>query len=205
MWLVKLGGSLSYDPCIRTWLDALSTVGGGRVIIVPGGGPFADLVRDAQQHWEFDDEAAHRMALHAMQQNALLLAALCPALMPVESESDMRIVLSRGRTALWLPLAMTLGNPDLEANWNVTADSIGAWLANYLNAERLILVKSCRLPVSPFDADAMSVAGIVDRAFPKFVRDACFDTVLLDKNQIDGLRELLLGERPVPGSGNRPG
>lgn len=199
MWLVKLGGSLSYDPCIRTWLDALSTVGGGRVIIVPGGGPFADLVRDAQQHWEFDDEAAHRMALHAMQQNALLLAALCPALMPVESESDMRIVLSRGRTALWLPLAMTLGNPNLEANWNVTADSIGAWLANYLNAERLILVKSCRLPVSPFDADAMSVAGIVDRAFPKFVRDACFDIVLLDKNQVDDLRELLLGERPVPG------
>ena len=152
MWLVKLGGSLSYDPCIRPWLEALSTMGGGRVIIVPGGGPFADLVRDAQQHWEFDDEAAHRMALHAMQQNALLLAALCPALMPVESESDMRVVLSRGRTALWLPLAMTLGNPNLETNWNVTSDSIAAWLASHLNAERLILVKSCRLPGAPFDA-----------------------------------------------------
>lgn len=200
MWLVKLGGSLSYDPCIRTWLEALSSMGGGRVIIVPGGGPFADLVRDAQQHWELDDEAAHRMALHAMQQNALLLAALCPALMPVESESDMRAVLSRGRTALWLPLVMTMGNPDLDANWNVTSDSISAWLAGRLNAERLILVKSCRLPGTPFDANDLSDEGIVDRAFPRFIRDACFDIVLLHKNQIDGFQELLLGERPVSGS-----
>lgn len=202
MWVVKLGGSLSYDPCIRTWLEALSSMGGGRVIIVPGGGPFADLVRDAQQHWEFDDEAAHGMALHAMQQNALLLAALCPSLMPVESELDMRAVLSRGRTAIWLPLSMTLGNPDLEADWNVTSDSIGAWLAGRLNAERLILVKSCRLPGAPFDASDLSDAGIVDRAFPRFIRHACFDVVLLNKHQIDGLRELLLGERPVPGSRN---
>ena len=202
MWLVKLGGSLSYDSCVQPWLDALSTMGGGRVIVVPGGGPFADLVRDAQHHWEFDDEAAHRMALYALQQNALLLAALCPALIPVESESDMRLVLSRGKTALWLPLAMTLGNPDLDANWNVTSDSIGAWLAGHLNAERLILVKSCRLPVAPFDANALSAAGIVDRAFPKFIRDACFDTVLLDKNQVDELQDLLLGGRPVLGSGS---
>ena len=135
MWLVKLGGSLSYDPCIRTWLEALSTVGGGRVIIVPGGGPFADLVRDAQQHWEFDDEAAHRMALHAMQQNALLLAALCPALMPVESESDMRIVLSRGRTALWLPLAMR--QPWL----GVAFGSLAGMAVNYYTSSRFVFAR----------------------------------------------------------------
>lgn len=202
MWLVKLGGSLSYDPCVRAWLDALASMGGGRVIIVPGGGPFADLVRDAQQHWEFDDEAAHRMALHAMQQNALLLAALCPALMPVETESHMRVVLSRGKTALWLPLSMTLDDATLEASWSVTSDSIAAWLAHRLNAERLILVKSCRLPQTPFDASDLSLAGIVDRAFPKFTREACFDTVLLQKNQVDALQELLLGERPAPSSRN---
>lgn len=200
MWLVKLGGSLSYDPCLRGWLDALATMGGGRVIIVPGGGPFADLVRDAQHHWEFDDEAAHRMALYAMQQNGLLLAALCPALMPVETESDMRAVLSRGRTALWLPLAMTLNNVLLEASWNVTADSISAWLARHLNAERLVLVKSCHLPSAPFDARSLASAGIVDRAFPDFTQGACFDTVLLEKTQLDKLKEMLLGAPPAPGS-----
>lgn len=200
MWLVKLGGSLSYDPCIRSWLDALAAMGGGRVIVVPGGGPFADLVRDAQRHWEFDDEAAHRMALYAMQQNALLLAALCPALMPAESDSDLREALSRGRTALWLPLTMTLDNRALEPSWDVTSDSIAAWLAGHLYAERLILVKSCRLPSTPFDVHTLSAIGIVDRAFPRLVHDACFETAILDKNQFYVLRELLLGERPVPDS-----
>lgn len=205
MWLVKLGGSLSYDLSVQSWLDALAATGGGRVIVVPGGGPFADLVRDAQRHWGFDDEAAHRMALYAMQQNALLLAALCPALMPVESEADMRSVLSRGKAALWLPLAMTLGNHALDANWSVTSDSIAAWLAGHLNAERLILVKSCRSPGMPFDADTLSATGIVDQAFPRFARDTCFDTVLLDKSEVSVLQELLLGERPPPASAHRPG
>ncbi len=200
MWLVKLGGSMSYEPSLKGWLEALATMGGGRVIIVPGGGPFADLVRDAQHHWEFDDEAAHRMALHAMQQNGLLLAALCPALMPVETESDMRAVLSRGRTALWLPLAMTLGNPMLEASWNVTADSISAWLARHLNAERLVLVKSCCLPSAPFDVHSLASAGIVDHAFPDYTQGACFDTVLLEKIQLENLKDMLLGAHPAPGS-----
>ncbi len=196
MWLVKLGGSLSYDPSLRSWLDVLASMGGGRVIIVPGGGPFADLVRDAQHHWDFDDEAAHRMALHAMQQNGLLLAALCPALLPAESEEDLRAVLSKGKTALWLPLSMTQGNPYLDANWSVSSDSIAAWLAGHLNAERLILIKSCRLPGTPFDASALAAGGIVDRAFPKFIDEACFETSLLEKTQLGVLQEMLHGDRP---------
>ena len=196
MWLVKLGGSLSYDPCLRPWLETIATMGGGRVIIVPGGGPFADLVRDAQHHWEFDDEAAHRMALHAMQQNGLLLAALCPALLPAETESDMRTIRSKGRTALWLPLTMSISNPHLDASWSVTSDSIAAWLARHLNAERLILVKSCRLPGRGLDAQALSHAGIVDHAFPSFAAGACFETILLEKTQIQTLRDMLCGDRP---------
>lgn len=201
MWVIKLGGSLSYDAGLRPWLDALASMGGGRIIIVPGGGPFADLVRDAQQHWEFDDEAAHRMALLAMQQNGLLLAALCPALLPAESEEDLRAVLTRGRTALWLPQSLTAGNAELEASWNVSSDSIAAWLAQRMNAERLILVKSCSVPPPPVDAHALSAAGSVDRAFPEFARGACFDTLLLEKTQLPRMLELLHGEHPASNPG----
>ena len=45
MWVVKIGGSLSHDPALREWLTQLWEVGGGRVVIVPGGGDFADTVR----------------------------------------------------------------------------------------------------------------------------------------------------------------
>ena len=48
MWVVKLGGSLAYASELPRWLSALAEGAGGRAIIVPGGGPFADQVRHAQ-------------------------------------------------------------------------------------------------------------------------------------------------------------
>ena len=68
MWIVKLGGSLGRDPVLKEWLDTLVALGSGRVVIVPGGGGFAEEVRDQQELWRFDDLAAHNMAVLAMAQ-----------------------------------------------------------------------------------------------------------------------------------------
>ena len=71
MIVIKLGGSLAYS---KTLIDCLNKIQqryqGRAVIIVPGGGAFADQVRRAQQHWQFDDITAHHMAILAMQQMA---------------------------------------------------------------------------------------------------------------------------------------
>ena len=80
MWVVKIGGSLSHDPALREWLTRLWEVGGGRVVIVPGGGDFADAVRQYQQEWHFDDLAAHNMCLLAMAQYAILMQGVVPEL-----------------------------------------------------------------------------------------------------------------------------
>ena len=72
--IVKLGGSLARTPHCAAWLDTLAAWG-GPLILVPGGGPFADCVRVAQAAIGFDDAAAHRMALLAMEQFAIVLAA----------------------------------------------------------------------------------------------------------------------------------
>ena len=42
--VVKLGGSHAFATHLRAWLDALAQAG-GNVVVVPGGGPFADAVR----------------------------------------------------------------------------------------------------------------------------------------------------------------
>jgi 5-(aminomethyl)-3-furanmethanol phosphate kinase len=63
--VIKLGGSFSADPMLKLWLDTIVEHGNGKVVIVPGGGPYADEVRAAQRCWHFDDAIAHRMALLA--------------------------------------------------------------------------------------------------------------------------------------------
>ena len=78
MWVVKLGGSLQSFPGLRDWVRLIAEQGGGRVVLVPGGGQFADAVRAAQRTAGFDDRTAHGMALFAMEQYGLMLAALAP-------------------------------------------------------------------------------------------------------------------------------
>ena len=68
MWVVKLGGALERDGDLRAVLDTLAGAGAGRLVIVPGGGTFADLVRERQRNWRFDNGTAHAMAVLAMAQ-----------------------------------------------------------------------------------------------------------------------------------------
>jgi aspartokinase-like uncharacterized kinase len=200
MWIVKLGGSLCADPVLPQWLDLLAQLGGGRVTLVCGGGTFADEVRRLQSHWQFNDLAAHNMAVLAMAQTAYQLNALNPALQLATSRSDIRRVLHKGQTALWLPFELQREQADAHTNWEVTADSIALDLARRLNAERLVVVKSCRVDAASTLAQ-LSEDGIVDARFASLADGAAFPIEIMHKDDLEGMRALLYGENPVLGVG----
>lgn len=193
MWVVKLGGSLCADPVLPHWLDLLAELGGGRVTVVCGGGSLADEVRRLQAHWDFDDLAAHNMAVLAMAQTAYQLHALNPRLQLAMRKADIPRVLRQGRTALWVPFELQRDAPDALTNWDATSDTIALDLAQRLNAERLVVVKSC--PVDPrLDLARMSELGIVDRRFAAASRDAAFPIEIVHKAELDRMRSALLGQ-----------
>mgnify|MGYP006169438185 FL=1 len=167
MQVVKLGGSLLRDPLLPAWLERLATRGAGQTVIVPGGGPFADAARAAQQQWHVGDVCAHNMAVLGMAQTAHLLHGLEPRLALADSESELRARLDEGRAAIWLPLSLQRAAPDALTTWDVTSDSLAAWLALRLGARSVVLVKSCALPAQATPAE-LAAAGIVDRAFPGY-------------------------------------
>lgn len=193
MWIVKLGGSLSSDPVLLEWLDLLTSLGGGRVTVVCGGGSFADEVRRVQAQWQFGDLAAHNMAVLAMVQVAYQLHALNPMLQPATSKTEIRRVLHKGKTALWLPFEVQRDKLDGDTNWDFTSDSIALDLARKLNAERLVLVKSC-LVEQQLTIAQLSEAGIVDRRFASLSATASFPIELLHKSELERMRSLLLGD-----------
>jgi len=198
MWVVKLGGSLASDPALlRRWLEVLAAGGAGKVVIVPGGGVFADQVREAQATLGFSDSAAHRMAILAMEQFALMLAGMAHGLTPAESDEQVRQVLRRGGVAVWLPATMTFGNPEIPETWDVTSDSLAAWLALRLGAERLVLVKSCAMPGGDATPEELRRLGIVDTAFPDFMRGARYPVRALSKEDHPTMRAWLMGTRLV--------
>ena len=191
MWVVKIGGSLSHDAVLRTWLIELSEAGGGRVVIVPGGGDFADKVRQYQAEWRFDDLAAHNMCLLAMTQYAFLMHGLLPELVLASSEAEIHRALRGGRVAVWVPTALLRDTPDEMCNWDTTSDSLAAWLSTMLNAERLMLVKSCAIEAGE-PLESLASNGVVDRRFVSYVSDANFVVELFNKDAIELMRDRLL-------------
>jgi aspartokinase-like uncharacterized kinase len=193
MWIVKLGGSLCADPILPQWLDLLAQLGGGRVTLVGGGGTFADEVRRLQSHWQFNDLAAHNMAVLAMAQTAYQLNAMNPTLKLASSRSDIRRVLHKGQTALWLPFELQREQADAQTTWDVTSDSLALDLARRLNAERMVVIKSCRIEPKATLAQ-LSEEGVVDKRFASLAEGAAFPIEILHKDELDAMRALLFGE-----------
>jgi aspartokinase-like uncharacterized kinase len=167
--VVKIGGSCAASLDLRRWTGAVAARA-GRVVIVPGGGPFADAVRAAQPRMGFDDAAAHHMALLGMEQFGRALASFDARLSPADSMAALRRALCDRKVPVWLPTRMTLAAADIPASWEVTSDSTAAWLAGKLRAARLLLLKQVELPRDPVAATELVERGIVDPAFPRFLK-----------------------------------
>src|SRR5207302_4949844 len=102
--------------------------GAGRVVVVPGGGPFADAVRAAQAKMGFDDGASHQMALLAMEQYGCALASLSAGWLPAASAAAIRRALDADKIPVWFPTRMVRRAPDVPCSWDVTSDSLARGL-----------------------------------------------------------------------------
>jgi len=198
--VVKLGGSLHRDPVLAQWLRLLYDEGRGQVVIVPGGGAFADLVREHQAHWGFDDLSAHNMAVLAMMQSALLMKAVVekgvvekgvmegPVL--AAAPAAIRRALRDDRVVIWLPRNWLRRQPDAMTHWGATADSLAAALADSLGADRLVLVKSCEIQPG-LDLQGQAAQGVVDAEFCRATVNAGYAIDLLGRTELSRMRLLL--------------
>jgi aspartokinase-like uncharacterized kinase len=174
MIVIKLGGSLSRSDFLVNCLNIVEKNYQGRaVVIVPGGGAFADQVRLAQQQWQFDDQTAHHMAILAMQQMALMINGLKPDFAIANTLAEIQGLSGAEKIVIWSPNIMELDNAGIAPSWDITSDSLSAWLADKLSATELILVKSAVIDTR-LSLQQLAELDIVDKAFCSFVALAAF-------------------------------
>lgn len=183
MWIIKLGGSLLGSQELKGWLDVVQRLGDGKVIIVPGGGIFADAVRMAQDQTAIDDPIAHRMAVMAMDQFGVLMTGLNPKLVTASSELELAERGWQHRGIVWLPSHMVCSEDTIPMSWEVTSDSLAAWLAHKMEAAHLIVVKSTSPSAREMHVEQLMAQGLVDEAFSHYTQGAPFKTWLMDKGQ----------------------
>jgi 5-(aminomethyl)-3-furanmethanol phosphate kinase len=124
--VMKVGGSL-FDRV--PWVTEQLLLRNSPVLLVPGGGPFKEMV----QRLSAPDSAAHWMAIAAMEQYGWHIAAHGIPMVD-------RPVCPTGPTLL-LPYCVLRDRDPLPHSWNITSDTIAAWVAATLGLE-LVLLKS---------------------------------------------------------------
>ena len=136
--ILKIGGSLAEDPVSLTRLcQKLSLLmKTHRIIIVPGGGEFADTIRKLDKKYRLSDMVAHKMAILAMDQYGLLLSSLTPNSYVSYSQEEKR----KGMLLILLPSQLLFHDDSLENSWDVTSDTIAAYISQRLHVKKLILV-----------------------------------------------------------------
>lgn len=201
MWVVKLGGSLLGQPELKRWLALLASQSDGRIVIVPGGGIFADAVREAQPVGGYDDAVAHQMALLAMEQYGLVMKSLQPELVTASSELEIAERSWQHRAIIWKPSRMVLADETIPMSWDVTSDSLAAWLAGKLGADRLVLVKHQGVSGCPLALDQLVADGVLDSAFVEFARPLRCPIDIVGKADDLAFAEVLAGG-PAPARAN---
>ncbi|HLG59906.1 MAG TPA: hydantoinase/oxoprolinase family protein [Vicinamibacterales bacterium] len=141
--VIKLGGGVLADPeCFEAVLRAIGALAReSPLVVVPGGGPFADAVRDQSARLGLSDEASHWMAVIAMDQYAHLIASRLAGAVLVSTPSEIGGALRAGRLPVLAPSRWLREADPLPHSWDVTSDSIAAWVAGKLGARQLVLVK----------------------------------------------------------------
>lgn len=123
MIVVKVGGSLYDLPDFRERLTLFLASLNDEILIVPGGGAAADVIREWNLVHGLGEESSHWLAVRAMDLAGHFLRTL----------TDARV----------LDVEPFLRKHDkLPHSWNVTSDSIAALVAQVTKASCLILLKS---------------------------------------------------------------
>jgi aspartokinase-like uncharacterized kinase len=140
--VVKVGGSLAaYPEKLKALCAKLSEVSKKhKLIVVPGGGEFADTVRAIDKRFNLSPAVSHRMAILGMDQYGFLLSHLLPDSCVVNRLEKVQETLDLGKLPVFLPSNFLLNKDPLENSWDVTSDSIAVYIAGQLHASRVLLV-----------------------------------------------------------------
>jgi len=140
--VLKIGGSLSRGCGLEILCREISRMGERYpLLIVPGGGGFADQVREAYRRFSLDETTAHHMAVLAMDQFGHMLSRLISgSVLTADLPAACRAAES-GKAAILLPAALVMQTDPLPHSWDVTSDTIAAWIAHQAHCRRLVLLK----------------------------------------------------------------
>ena len=133
--VVKIGGSLFPDYAI----DLADKLKGTNSCIVLGGGEFANLIRKYDTAQNFSQKTNHWTAIDCMDIIAKLVNDKVESAKLAYSIGEVNEIAEDDFTPIFVVSDFLKGDDFFECSWDVTSDSIAAYVAHLLNANLLIV------------------------------------------------------------------
>jgi len=180
--IVKLGGSLyNRIPDLTPILIASKRP----LLIIPGGGPFADLVRQVR----VNNDAAHWMAIAAMEQYGWFISSF-----GILTTDRMAMPMT---TTVFLPYRCLRLSDILPHTWDVTSDTISAWVAVSLHLDLLLLKSIDGIFINGILQEQITgpvESDIIDPCFIPFVIKNTVKTTIINGSKPERVEKYLNGE-----------
>lgn len=159
--VLKIGGSL-FERSEE--ITKLLVSEGCRALIIPGGGIFADMARRCRV---VSDDSAHWMAILGMEQFGWYLASF-----DIPTTDTLEVP---ERLSILLPYRVLKNEDPLPHSWEVTSDTIAAWVAWRLHLDLVVLkhvdgihsagklLESVDYPISTDDVDPSFIPYVISK------------------------------------------
>jgi aspartokinase-like uncharacterized kinase len=202
--VVKIGGGLLRDRGLdglrQACADVVELSGRHPVLVVPGGGPFAEAVRAVDAQVALPDQVAHALALRAMDQLGVMLASLLPAVEPLARlAAPRRLGMPTAATAF----ADLAGIPE---SWAVTSDSLAVLAAGVIGAEEVVLLKPVAGVMARWPSDGPPLARLTTgelQALQDGGGGRAVDPYMPEAVRRAGVPVVVREPAPSPGDGTR--
>ncbi len=202
--IIKLGGSLQEKGReIIRFLSNYAETKNHTVIIIPGGGHFVKRIKELSEQEVISDDAAHWMAVLGMHQYGFYLAD-GSGIEIVESIEELRNVVHIG---VLLPYTLLKADDSLPHTWNVTSDTIAAFVANKVGEKSFIkltdvdgLMDDKGLLVRQIHAKAMiknADTGCVDAELPLFLMQNEMSCTIVNGNFTERIIAVIEGKETI--------
>lgn len=110
-----------------------------KIIIIPGGGTYANFVRRIDEKISIGDELSHWMAIFAMNCNGIELSQKYNDIKYFDNLGELKK--SNERIVIFLPYDFINQRDELLHSWDVTSDSIALYIAHHLGLKDCFLIK----------------------------------------------------------------
>jgi len=150
-----------------------------KILVIPGGGSFANFVRSLDEVLQIGDDLAHWIAIYSMNYNGIILNRKYPNLETIEKLKTFQD--AKQMFCIFLPYSFLREDDTLPHNWDVTSDSIALYVANKLKLSQCFIIKNID---GIFNIDKELIKSLSTFKYNKLKNSNQLDNIIEDDSNI---------------------